>query len=184
MELHVIAGLPRHASTVALGAAMFAGCFNPAYASFKSPSMFGRSAAPNHTASEGGGLDSSTIERLVGSAQVKCHKVKGMSGAFSVTFSTSGAATGPYPGTFTAAGTWGVNQLEQASFDESFTITSGASTISGGMSIRPDISNGLALTCMTFGPAVLRYTSSIANGRAKIETIQKGGDFDELLHRL
>jgi hypothetical protein len=48
------------------------------------------------------------------------------------TFSVSGTATGPYPGTFTEAGTWAPLS---SSFSATFTITSGTTTITGSKTV-------------------------------------------------
>jgi hypothetical protein len=49
----------------------------------------------------------------------------------SVTFSTSGTASGPYPGTFTETGQWDFDLIAEQTFHAQFTITSGARTIKG-----------------------------------------------------
>jgi hypothetical protein len=68
-------------------------------------------------------------------------------------FNATGKAKGPYPGTFTASGSWKHQHNLTWSFNESFTITSGTSTISGtivwGWLGKPPI----LITCSTFGPA-------------------------------
>ncbi len=51
--------------------------------------------------------------------------------AGSVSFTASGTATGPYPGTFTATGYWELDLLVLSAFHESFTITSGTTTVTG-----------------------------------------------------
>jgi hypothetical protein len=48
-----------------------------------------------------------------------------------VSFSTSGTASGPYPGTFTETGHWDFDLIIEQTFDASFTIKSGPSTIKG-----------------------------------------------------
>ncbi len=50
-----------------------------------------------------------------------------------VSFTTSGTATGTYPGTFTETGHWDFDLITEQTFDATFTITSGPSTISGSI---------------------------------------------------
>jgi hypothetical protein len=49
----------------------------------------------------------------------------------SVTFSTSGTASGPYPGTFTETGQWDFDLITEQTFHAQFTIASGGKTIKG-----------------------------------------------------
>lgn len=109
--------------------------------------------------------------------------------AFRVT-AAQGKATGPYPGTFVAKGRWGdsvviISQQGVIAWDfyETFTITSGASKVSGNIH-----GGGLAgsppafLACPSFGPDSLQYASNYGSGTADIELIQKGnGNFSETL---
>ena len=62
-----------------------------------------------------------------------CHKGGGSPDLVRVKFSVSGTASGPYPGTFTAHGRWGVSggYFEGFGLRESFTISSGKYTFSG-----------------------------------------------------
>ena len=55
----------------------------------------------------------------------------GLQQAGSVNFSTSGTATGPYPGTFTETGNWSFDLITEQTFETSFTITSGTRVLSG-----------------------------------------------------
>ena len=55
----------------------------------------------------------------------------GQQQAGSPTFSVSGTATGPYPGTFTEIGSWSFDLLTEQTFETSFTITSGAKVLNG-----------------------------------------------------
>ncbi len=55
----------------------------------------------------------------------------GQTQAGSPTFSVSGTATGPYPGTFTETGSWSFDLITEQTFETSFTITSGTRVISG-----------------------------------------------------
>jgi hypothetical protein len=78
-----------------------------------------------------------------------------------VTFSASGTATGPFPGTFVASGSLtigpqtepgvqaGTNAGSILNLTETFTITSGATTITGTKTLQPDASfeSGTLGTC-------------------------------------
>jgi hypothetical protein len=81
-------------------------------------------------------------------------------------FSASGEATGPQPGTFVAKGSWSTWVLFHPgwSFSESFTIKSGARTISGTIAGHGACCS-LPISNRTFGPATyhdgLRYKSRI-----------------------
>lgn len=85
------------------------------------------------------------------------------------TFSAKGSATGPYPGTFTATGSWELNYREYSgaawSFHEGFAISSKSGLKKGninghGWDSKPWIS------CHHFGgPAGLRYYQVFANGK-------------------
>ena len=55
----------------------------------------------------------------------------GLQQAGSVNFSTSGTATGPYPGTFTETGNRSFDLITEQTFETSFTITSGTRVLSG-----------------------------------------------------
>ncbi len=67
------------------------------------------------------------------SIHLTCHKGGGSPDQVRVKFSVSGTASGPYPGTFTAHGRWGVSggYFEGFGLRESFTISSGKYTFSG-----------------------------------------------------
>jgi hypothetical protein len=92
--------------------------------------------------------------------------------SWSETFSASGTATGPYPGTFTGQGSWEavahLPQFEFWSFDESFTITSGTSQVSGTISAYASAYPGPD-SCTGFGPAVLQYTTKSVQGNANVK---------------
>jgi hypothetical protein len=142
---------------------------------------------------------SSGAEALTGTAEIKCHLDRRRhghgqvitGGASTSDFSVArGKASGPYPGTFTATGRWKINTLiissqffEIWTFSEDFSITSGASKISG--TIKEGISDeGSPFpTCTSFGPQTSQYTSNYGSGDASIEII-KAGDFSESLDGL
>ena len=127
-------------------------------------------------------------EVLSGNAKVTCHYYPSQFG-FGDHFHAHGKATGPYPGTFIASGTWsfvilnlGGHQLPQWAFDETFTITSGASKVSGTMS-DTDNSQLEKFSCTSLGPDASQYTSNYGDGNADIQIIEKG-DFSETLDGL
>lgn len=100
-------------------------------------------------------------------------------------FSRARETAGPYPGTFIATGHWadrivviGSRQVIEWGFKERFTITSGASRVSGTIE-----GGGYGFFgCTEFGPEILQYTSNFGSGTADIEMIQKGkGNFNETL---
>ena len=124
--------------SVCAAAAMLAGCGGSSQ--FPNPDvqapLNGRHtidviASASRTALEDSKPDSSRIELLT--AEAKGHCKRSPSGLFgSCDFKASGTATGPYPGTFTAKGTYNVCETYCPwFFSESFTITSGTAIISG-----------------------------------------------------
>ena len=134
-------------------------------------------ASLSYAGSERVGSDSSTTEVLraknVSFGQEKGCGPSGPGGSFNVRPGKR-TASGPYPGTFTANGYFGVDPRHVQSwfFSESFAIRSGTSTITGTISgaghrRRP-------FGCHTFGPARLQYMSNQGSGAALIEIIQKG----------
>jgi hypothetical protein len=103
-------------------------------------------------------------------------------------FKASGQATGPYPGTFTAVGSWRRLYAGQKAlvyygwvFHEHFQIVSGTATIRGRINAmrRP---GGGKVTCMQLGPVdYASYTSNGGSGSATV-TIIKKGDLQESLY--
>jgi hypothetical protein len=92
-------------------------------------------------------------------------------------FKVSGKATGPYPGHFTAKGRYNGSLCYCPwFFNESFTIRSGMSKISG------------AIFAKGYGsfvfPLSANYTSSLGNGMADIQWVGPGGTFSETLDGL
>ena len=55
----------------------------------------------------------------------------GLQQAGSPTFSVSGTASGPYPGTFTETGSWSFDLISEQTFETTYTITSGSKVIQG-----------------------------------------------------
>ncbi len=98
-------------------------------------------------------------------------------------FSVSGQASGPYPGTFVASGSasaYGRQQLgsANASVTATFTITSGATTITG--TFRPTRSfAGVGYYCPTFAISRLPITyTSVIDGQPSTGTGLAGGSFN------
>src|SRR2546427_4147983 len=71
------------------------------------------------------------------------------------TFSVSGIATGPYPGTFTETGTWAPLSF---SFSATFTTTSGITTITGGKTLSRDTPGLSGTFDCGFDPSTLDLT--------------------------
>lgn len=149
-----------------------------------------RVASPSFATPERMGADSSGTEVLTGKAKLikPCRTIRGKHGknqGSSTSFSAHGNATGPYPGTFTASGSWTIsfNSVHQPfwTFAETFTITTGSSMISGTM-------NKIGFSYLPFSCTVVEnlavpYTSGSVSGNALINIIQKQ-DFSETLKRL
>lgn len=104
------------------------------------------------------------------------------------TFAASGTATGPYPGTFPASGTWYriFDDYTMWGFQESFTITSGSTNIQGtastGGSFGPPTP---VIRCFRFGPAGqkvhLIYSSPSGSGAMSTSRIQDNQTFIQKL---
>jgi hypothetical protein len=186
----------RHcALSVCAAAAIFAGCGgstqfpNPtARAPVGNAITSKRVASPSFATPERAGANSSGNEVLTGKAKIikPCHTVRGPHGGKhgSITsFSAHGNATGPYPGTFTASGSWTVscNRIFQCfwTFNETFAITSGSSTISGTAGT-PGFGS---LSCTMIENLTVPYTSGSVSGNASINILQKQ-DFSETLDGL
>lgn len=136
--------LPTHlAAIAALGVFAFVGCA-------RGDARFADGAAfPQAATYARSGMLSSGSEHLAGvhfRFRAKCPHTGPEPRSWSETFSVRGAATGPYPGTFTATGGWDafarLPSIEVWSFNESFTITSGSSQISGTISGGADVYPG------------------------------------------
>ncbi len=135
-------------------------------------------ASPSFSTPERVGPNSSGTEVLTGKAKIikPCHAIRGKHGkiqGWSTSFSAHGNATGPYPGTFTASGSWSnyptFPPQSQWLFSEGFTITSSLSTISGS-------SNAIGFhdppSCTVFKHQNVPYTSGSVTGNAKIHIRQ------------
>jgi hypothetical protein len=141
-----------------------------------------RVASPSFAMPERIGASSSGNEVLTGTATL--HRCRPQGFGFFRRFHAHGKATGPYPGTFTANGTWGITCFQKLCYwgvNERFIITSGPSKVSGTITGNP--TSGSAGTCKAFGPASQQYTSNHGDGNADIQIIKKG-DFSETLDGL
>ena len=123
-------------------------------------------ASASRTAREDSRLDSSRIELLT--AEAKGHCKRSHSGLFgSCDFKATGTATGPYPGTFTASGSYYFCEVYcMWTFGESFAITSGITKISGTIS---EFGKGFSPTLPCFLPLhqfTRRWKSEDRGGRA------------------
>jgi hypothetical protein len=106
----------------------------------------------------------------------------------SASFTASGTAAGPYPGTFVANGSWnysvGPGGRASSAFNESFTITSGTSTVSGTIAGSWGVPP-MPLNCHGFGPANkqdgLTYSSGSWTGTARSRLITTGQLYEKLL---
>jgi hypothetical protein len=178
-----------YALSVCAAAATLAGCSgsarlpNPtAQTALGNTGATFRVVSPSFATPEPVGPNSSGTEALTGKAKLikPCHRAKH---GWSASFSAHGNATGPYPGTFTASGSWGEyygrGGSEVWNFSETFTITSGSSTISGTAS-RPGFG---MLSCTVLKNLTVPYTSGSVSGNALINIIQKH-DFSETLDGL
>ena len=141
-----------------------------------------RVASPSFATPERVGANSSGNEVLTGKATL--HRCQPQGLGFFRRFHALGKAAGPYPGTFSANGTWGASCFEKLCFwgvNERFTIMSGASKVSG--MITGNASDSARISCRSFGPASQQYTSNYGDGNADIQIIEKG-DFSETLDSL
>lgn len=95
------------------------------------------------------------------------------------TFTASGTATGPYPGTFSASGSWYrfFDDYTTWGFQESFTIASGSTNIEGTASTSGSFSSPApVIRCFRFGPAGQKvhvtYSSPFGSGEMSTRRIQ------------
>lgn len=136
-------------------------------------------ASPNSAMPDRMGAKPSGDEVLTGKATLhRCHPLG--FGFFRRSYA-HGKATGPYPGRFSANGTWGITCFKKLCYwgvNERFIIMSAASKVSGTITGNP--ASGSPGTCTSFGPASQQYTSNHGDGNADIQIIEKG-DFSEAL---
>ena len=82
-------------------------------------------------------------------------------------FHTRGKASGPFPGSFIARGSWNATRNRPWQFSESFSIKSHGKVISGtisGQGTDPQIKGG----CVTFGPHIMTYSVGNHNGNVRV----------------
>lgn len=106
--------------------------------------------------------DSSGNEVLNGKIHTHCkNHASGLRSTCTFRTTHPGKATGPYPGTFTATGSYGIDFAPYSrGFNESFTIISGSSEITGSISCAsPPFGSGCPPNS---------YTSSVGNGTAQV----------------
>lgn len=185
-----------YALSACAAAAMLAACGgsgqlpNPAAQTPLGNAGIHRMPSPNDTTPLGIRPNSSGTEKLSGTARLgQCREHYIFDGnivvgeAYRMDFRGRGHATGPNPGTFTAHGHWGFEYEFGSEFwqlVEDFTITSGASTISGTIQGGgPGGGSAPFPTCTLFGPEMASY----GNGNAYIKRIKQGG-FRETLSGL
>jgi len=174
--------------SVCAAAAMLAGCGgstqlpNPTAQTPGGNAMTSkRAASPSFAAPQRAGLNSSGTEVLTGMARVDCHHQRAHGyGAYGASFSASGMATGPNPGTFNASGSWSYGGLLnfQWVFTESFAVTSKSRTINGTMAA--GTFGSPPFTCREVKNLMIPYTSGSVTGNAEI-SIRQGRFREDLL---
>jgi hypothetical protein len=173
MKPNIEATFERLASIAILGA-LFATCQGSARASLNGANTLSRLTSPTGAALRLSSSDASGAEHLIGTATLikPCHQHR--NGSWSTGFSASGTATGPKPGTFTAAGAWGNGGLPVPNWyvDGSFSITSGSSTIDGTFGA-VGVDFGGPTSCTAVEKFSVGYMTPIASGNAKI-SVQAG----------
>ena len=138
-------------------------------------------ASPSFAVPQRAGLNSSGTEVLTGMARVDCHHQRAHGyGAYGASFSASGMATGPNPGTFNASGSWSYGGLLnfQWVFTESFAVTSKSRTINGTMAA--GTFGSPPFTCREVKNLMIPYTSGSVTGNAEI-SIRQGRFREDLL---
>jgi hypothetical protein len=143
-------------------------------------------AAPEMGASAGAGADTGYLEVLSSKRNtIRCrHTAEGQS----ITFHAHGGAFGPYPGNFTAHGTYSDDASTGSwSFSESFTIVSNSKTLSG--TVQGESGSALErhrphpLICSDRFATSLTYATNSRSGNATA-TIQTPHLFSESLYNL
>jgi hypothetical protein len=158
-----------YALSVCATAAIVAGCGgwaqlpNPtALAPVPNSRAADRLGSPSYAVPERVGSDTSSTERLTGTAKLsRC--------TFRTRFRARGVATGPNPGTFTATGGWGIDFPTDPQvwfFHESFIITSGSQTIAGH--IDASGSGSAPFSCTAVKKDIFSYSTPMVSGNAKV----------------
>jgi hypothetical protein len=117
------------------------------------------------TAAQAESVDVSTTEFLY-TRRVK-GECFGISGGCNCVFHANGKASGPFPGKFTARGSWNATRNEPWTFSETFSIRSNTGIITGtisGQGAHPQMEGG----CVTFGPHVMTYSAGSHNGKVRV----------------
>lgn len=117
-----------------------------------------RVASPSYATPQRVVPSSSGDEVLQGKLHTHCKYHAGLFTTCNFHTTQPGKATGPYPGTFTAEGSYEDSFLVGDSFGESFTLISGSSEITGSISCGGPFG----------GCPPNSYMSSIGNGAAEI----------------
>ena len=167
MKLRIAARLAR-ASTVSTALAL-AGC--------SGATPFTNAASSSSAALQHFAHDASSDE-VLSATQVTVKKAPGFHppGTCEKKFKAGGTATGPFPGSFTANGTWSLDGdffPPTWGFQETFAIMSGTNLISGtigahGAGFSPPVS------CGSVGPAQFTYVAGSKTGYATVTKIRKG----------
>jgi len=122
------------------------------------------------------GSDPSSPEILTAShvaIKARCVGSPHYSETCTANFKTQGTAGGPLSGRFVARGYWFEWILNRWSFRESFTISSGSSSLSGTISAGAERNPPYRMTFgpdPEFGPATLKYKVQNGGGRVKLES--------------
>jgi hypothetical protein len=156
-----------YALSVCAAGAMLAGCGgsaqlpNPtALAPVANSRAADRLTSPSNAVPERVGSDTSSTERLAGTAKLSRCDLR-------TRFRARGVATGPNPGTFTAAGAWGIDFPTQVwFFHESFIITDGSQTIHGH--IDASGSGSAPFSCTAVKNEIFPYSTRMVSGNAKV----------------
>ena len=99
-------------------------------------------------------------------------------------FASNGTATGTYPGTYTASGTWTLStDGSYESFDEKFLISSGSLQVKGTVHA---VDYTMIMSChpAKFGPNTLTYKSSKGSGTIFVHSIGNKNGLHEMLKGL
>lgn len=122
-------------------------------------------------------------EVLSGSSlQISCQDKKGET--VQATFTVSGTASGPYPGTFAASGEWSINAYAEIlrNLRESFSVESGGRTLTGRIYAKYSEPN---ISCGTFSSKHLNYGVDHRRWHGTASATINGGSapsFNETLH--
>ncbi|HTA54075.1 MAG TPA: hypothetical protein VK755_04975 [Candidatus Acidoferrales bacterium] len=153
--------LGRYALSTCVAAALLSGC-GGSPPPISAPGAMGKYAA---SANQPDSVASSTTEFLY-TRRVK-ETCFGNNYGCNCVFHTSGKASGPFSGTFTASGNWNATSNEPWKFSENFSIKSTGKVISGtvsGQGAHPQMEGG----CVSFGPHIMTYSVGSHNGKVRV----------------